>query len=47
MKDKLDREIRLDEERYGRGSLKWFKQELVPVAVEREQSREVQGPSIR
>lgn len=45
MEDKLEREIRVDEERSDKGMLKWFKGELMAVVVEREKSRDVPGPS--
>lgn len=45
MEDKLEKEIRVDEGRPDKDILKWFKGELMAVVVEREESRDVQGPS--
>lgn len=45
MEDTLEREIIVDEGRPDKGILKWFKGELMAVVVEREESRDIQGPS--
>lgn len=45
MEDKLEGEIRVDEGRPDKNILKLFKRKLMAVVVEREESRDAQGPS--